>query len=225
MTFRAQTRKWRNIVMVHVEAIIVEVHCFIKTLLEHVFVDRQMRDELWNSVLLDKLRAGYQEAKKQAEFLLDIELNGRPSTYNHYFNDNLQKARAERLTEAFRGAGTEKSEDGKTLFEVGNAALTTLATDRSNAEQVMEDIHDILKSYYKVSRKRFVDSICRLVIDHCLLAGKDSPLMLLKPQLIARMSDEQLDMVAGEDAATKRERKRLESEIAKLEASLKVLRG
>lgn len=86
--------------MAHIETVIVMVHRFIKTLLDETFVDRLMRQELWDSALLEKLQIAYERAKEQANFLLDIELDGRPSTYNHYFNDNLQKIRIERLMKA-----------------------------------------------------------------------------------------------------------------------------
>ncbi|KAJ4294867.1 hypothetical protein N0V88_005104 [Collariella sp. IMI 366227] len=200
MTFRDQASKWRSIVMAHIETVIVVVHRFIKTLLDEIFVDPLMRQQLWNSALLEKLQIAYERAKEQANFLLDIEIDGRPSTYNHYFNDSLQKIRADRLTEAF------------------------VATKQSNAEQVKVDIHDILKSYYKVSRKRFVDVICRQAIEHFLLDRSGSPLKVLTPGFIGKMSDAQLDMIAGEDGATKRERERLESEIKGLEAATKLLR-
>jgi hypothetical protein len=97
--------------------------------------------------------------------------------------------------------------------------------NRSNAEQVKEDIHDILQSYYKVARKRFVDNVCRTVIEYFLLDGNKSPLKILNPELIAGMSETQLDMIAGEDATTKRERERLVSEIRGLEEAMKVLRA
>ena len=201
--------------MAHVKIVIVVVHRFIKTLLLRIFGDQRMRDELFNSVLLERLQTAYARAKSHAHLLLNIELNGRPSTYNHYFAENLQKSRNERLRQALKKA----SETSQTLV----AAIQL--TNKSNADQVKEDIHDILKSYYKVSRKRFVDAICRHAIEHFLLDGSGSPLKVLNPELIATLSDSQLDMIAGEDATTRRERERLGSEIQGLKAAMKVLRG
>ncbi|KAK0714664.1 hypothetical protein B0H67DRAFT_578725 [Lasiosphaeris hirsuta] len=76
----------------------------------------------------------------------------RPSTCNHYFTANLQKVGAER--------------------DIKN-------NSKGNTNQVVVDLHDILRSYYKVSRKRFVDVICRHVIEHFLLEGSESPLKVL----------------------------------------------
>jgi hypothetical protein len=39
----------------------------------------------------------------------------------------------------------------------------------SNTKHVVQDIHDILFSYYKVARKRFVDNMCMHAVDHFLI--------------------------------------------------------
>ncbi|KAK3390257.1 P-loop containing nucleoside triphosphate hydrolase protein [Podospora didyma] len=218
MTFRAQAKKWPDIVRSHVKVVIVLIHSAIEGFLETIFVDRRMREELWQTALLDQLLEAYRRALDHAQFLIDIELNGRPNTVNHYFNDNLQKARMNRITERM----------GMVLHEdviVPKSALQCLAMSKSNADQVKEDIHDILKSYYKVSRKRFVDVICQQVIEHYLLDGSVSPLKVLTPELVTKMSDDTLEMIAGEEAGTKRERERLRNEIRGLQEALKVLRG
>jgi hypothetical protein len=49
----------------------------------------------------------------------------------------------------------------------------------SNEQHVVQDINDILKSYYKVCRKTFVDSVCRQSVMHYLLECEKYPLALL----------------------------------------------
>lgn len=126
-----------------------------------------------------------------------MEREGTPSTVNHYFNANLQKKRNERQA----------------------------VVDRDNTQQVCEDIADSLASYYKVARKRFVDSVCQQVVNHFLLNDKESPLKILSPDLIMGLDDEQLGAIAGEDAVLKHQRHTLEREIGALDAALKVLGG
>jgi hypothetical protein len=41
----------------------------------------------------------------------------------------------------------------------------------SNTKHIIQDIHDILHSYYKVVRKRFADNVVNQAIDHFLLTG------------------------------------------------------
>ncbi|KAK1635079.1 interferon-induced GTP-binding protein Mx1 [Colletotrichum phormii] len=86
---------------------------------------------------------------------------------------------------------------------VSKSTLSKLTTDRSNAEQVKEDVHDTLRSYYKVARKRFVDVVLQLVIFHFLLDSKTGPLKIFTPDLVMGLDDKQLQMIAGEDTATR----------------------
>jgi hypothetical protein len=39
----------------------------------------------------------------------------------------------------------------------------------SNIEHAVQDLHDILRSYYKVARKRFVDNICMQAAGYLLI--------------------------------------------------------
>ncbi|KAF2176917.1 hypothetical protein K469DRAFT_605430, partial [Zopfia rhizophila CBS 207.26] len=94
-----------------------------------------------------------------------------------------------------------------------------------NAQQVREDILDILTSYYKVSRKCFVDVICKQVISYFLLERDESPLKIFRPELVMGLDDEQLKTITGENKKTKRQQSMLESEIKNLKAAMKVLRS
>lgn len=82
----------------------------------------------------------------------------------------------------------------------------------SNTDHVVVEIHDILRSYYKVARKRFVDCVRMQVADFLLITGPDTPLSIFSPEFVVAMSPEQLEEVAGEDARTKRQRNQLERE-------------
>ncbi|KAK3324635.1 P-loop containing nucleoside triphosphate hydrolase protein [Cercophora scortea] len=229
MCFRKQASKWSDITETHIKSAIVAIHKFITTLLQHVFVDQRVREELWQIALVDKIQSAYRLAMVHAKRLVAIEINGRPSTYNHYFNDDLQKARLQRLEggidEISSPAHDNYSNVISSKVQINPKELTKLTVNKSNAEQVQEDMHDILKSYYKVARKRFVDTICRHVVEDSLLDGAGSPLRVLNPALIVQMDDSQLDRIAGEDAATRRERQRLKLEIQGLEAAMKVLKS
>ena len=174
------------------------VHDFIFKLLVELCPEDTVREQLWSSFLVDKLRTTYMRAMEHARFLLRVERGGRPSTFNHYFNANLQKKRRERSKQQ--------------------------PEDKENSEMVREDILDILMSYYKVSRKRFVDVICRQVIDYFLLDGDENPLKIFGPELIMGLDTDQLEMVAGEGAISKTQRSVLKQNIERLDTALKILR-
>lgn len=97
------------------------------------------------------------------------------------------------------------------------------ANTSSNSEYTVCDLHDILKSYYKVARKRFVDNICMQAGDHFLVTGPDTPIKVFSPSLVSSLTDEQLDTIAGESATTRRKRADLRREIESLEKGKKLL--
>ena len=92
-----------------------------------------------------------------------------------------------------------------------------------NAQHTIQDIHDILRSYYKVARKRFVDNVCIQATDFYLLVGDQSPMCLFSSEWVHDLSKEQLEEVAGEDFSVKRRRAQLRKEIRELEAGRRVL--
>lgn len=96
-------------------------------------------------------------------------------------------------------------------------------TNMSNVEHSVQDLHDILESYYKVARKRFVDTCLMQAVDHFIISGPNTPLKLFSPVFVSAMTKEQLDQVAGEDSQQKKKRKRLEKEIEDMEKGRKIL--
>jgi hypothetical protein len=93
----------------------------------------------------------------------------------------------------------------------------------SNISHVVQSIHDILKSYYKVARKRFADNLCMQAADFYLVTGPSSPLKLFSPNFVSGLTKQQLEDIAGEDAVLKRKRAALERTIKNLDAGRKVL--
>lgn len=94
----------------------------------------------------------------------------------------------------------------------------------SNAEHIVFEIHDILKAYYKVAKKRFVDNVC-MQADFVLVTGPDNPLKIFSPEFASSLSDEQLEEIAGEDIGLRRKRTALAKEVKDLEIGKKILAG
>ncbi|KAH9887112.1 P-loop containing nucleoside triphosphate hydrolase protein [Xylariomycetidae sp. FL2044] len=224
--FKEQSKAWIPITLTHMKKIIDLIHHFMYEIMKEICPDTRVRDELWNGFLLDEYRASYVKAIGHAKLLLEIEQDGDPMTLNHYFNDTLQKARSDRLLTAIKKSGTttNNGRDGERI-SVSLSALQNLCVNESNSEHMQAYIHDILKSYYKVARKRFVDVICQQAIAYHLLQGKHSPLKVFCTDMVMKLSDEQLDMIAGEDTIIKEQREKLARDVENFEEALKVLRG
>lgn len=224
-TFKEQSEKWEKLVLSHVSNAIVLVHHFINSLLKETFPEKHVREELWEGILLERLCDAYKAAMNHARFLLEIEREGKPITYNHYFNANLQRGRAKRMQDKI---DEMKGEDPDRVHWGSNSIidlLCRLTFDKTNAAQVGEDIHDILAGYYKVARKRFVDVVCQQVVDHFLLSGAGSPLRVVGSELVMALSEAQLENIAGEDAVARCRRQVLNSEIGCLEEAVRVLKS
>ncbi|KAK4898291.1 hypothetical protein LTR49_027855 [Elasticomyces elasticus] len=162
---KKQCSKWTGISMGFVSDNIVMVHKFIDSAFISICSDRDVRDALI-SKLTDELIRRYQKAISNTQFLLEIESSETPMTLNHYFNDNLQKSRQGNASANVKNHAFNNGSHGM-VVRLADATQTTHSM--SNDEYVVQDIHDILHSYYTVSRKTFVDSVCKLAAVHYLL--------------------------------------------------------
>ncbi|KAI1749732.1 interferon-induced GTP-binding protein Mx2 [Xylaria castorea] len=221
IAFQEQSENWEPLTLSHTGKAIALVHNYISQLLVRICPEKQIRDQVWDVLLFDRLRDAYRRAMDHARFLLNMERGGRPTTFNHYFSANLQKKRADRFNTLFQSLSFYKNG----VLCAPTSELEKAVVKKDNAQQVREDVVDALTSYYKVSRKRLVDSICQQVINHFLLEDEEGPLKILSPDLIVGLDEEQLEMIAGEDAASKHKRQVLERELEALTAALRVLRS
>ncbi|KAI0484720.1 P-loop containing nucleoside triphosphate hydrolase protein [Xylariaceae sp. FL0804] len=223
--FKEQSKKWEAMTLRHMKQITIHVHHFISEVMKEICPDPRVRDELWSGYLLEELQERYRKALAHVKFLLEIEREGTPLTLNHYFNDNLQKVQSDRMMKEVADQSCIALVDGERGCFLNPKQLRQLAVNQTNSEHLREYMHDVLHSYYKVSRKRFVDVVCQQAVNHHLLAGRDSPLRVFRTEMVLGLNEEQLDMIAAEDAPVKLRRERLGRDIQNFEAALRVLRG
>jgi Dynamin central region/Dynamin family len=223
--FQEQSRNWGCLAKKYICDIIYLVHDFINQLLVDVCPDERVRANLL-SILTDTLMNQYNQAIAHVDFILHVEHSGTALTTNHYFSDNLEKSRLDRVKKALKKQhGNGQSFTGYTNNQQVSLEDALSPMSMSNHEHTVRDIHDILNAYYKVARKRFVDTVCMQGCDFHLITGGSSPLRIFTPLFVHDLSAEQLDMIAGEDPSSKRNRKALEQEIKALESGKKLLRG
>lgn len=90
VTLKEQAANWGYLAHGYISDMIALVHNFIVEVLQQVAPSPRVSDGI-RRLLLDDLKKMYRDAINHTQFLLDIELRGTPATYNHYFNENLQK--------------------------------------------------------------------------------------------------------------------------------------
>lgn len=90
MAMKEQAESWEDLALGYISDIISTVHFFIVGVLQFIVPDDRPRQAIIN-ILMDDLIQRYEVAIKHTKFILSVELEGNPATYNHYFNENLTK--------------------------------------------------------------------------------------------------------------------------------------
>ena len=225
--WQQQSIKWRTMTRGYLEDIILYVHDFICKLMEHVCKEERTRSGLM-LILLEKFVDQYKVAIKHVEFLLEVELDGMPLTKNPSFEENLHKFRLERL-----GASMSKSSIATdNLKDAGGQEIkgtvvrledVMLSGPMGDIEYAVNDIYCVLKAYYEIALRRYIDAVWTQGTDYHLLNGKNSPLQIFSPLFVASLTPEQLEEIAGEDTSSKERRESLKREMSALEEGKRLL--
>ncbi|KAL4780682.1 P-loop containing nucleoside triphosphate hydrolase protein [Aspergillus varians] len=200
--FHDQSERWASISRRHVNVVVSLVSRFIPAALRFVVKDPKARENLARGIktALDiKVKAAFKELDK---LLLDEARH--PITYNHYYTDNVQKARLDRSKGDLQDSmDAAIREDWNGRFHVSNSEVEIgrllsslqghIASDMT--EQACIDARSDLAAYYKVAMKTFVDNVCRQVVERHILAQLAN---LLDPVTVSSYSDDELLRLAAE---------------------------
>ncbi|KAK0660869.1 P-loop containing nucleoside triphosphate hydrolase protein [Cercophora samala] len=222
--FRGQSVKWEIITKQYMSLVIVAVHRFIDKGLVTVCKCPIVRQRV-GATIVTQLLTAYTSAMKQAMLLVEIETQRKPYTINHYFNDNMQKLRGSKMMDQLtpHAQRIEMTANNEVTQFVRLDKIPSVAENKSNAQYAREEIHDILKAYYTVAAKRFVDYVYFLAVDHCLLSGPDSPLLLFSEQWVLGLDDKKLASIAGENQQITDRRARLTKKVQDLKDAIDIL--
>ncbi|KAL8721074.1 MAG: hypothetical protein Q9181_007788 [Wetmoreana brouardii] len=219
--YHEQMKYWQYYTMEHIDRVIEATHSFIFSLLRHVCPNAAIGDHFW-ARLIGPLLLSYDKAIAHAKLLLEIEELGNMRTLNHYFALTLKKLRLSRMQKRLENSPSWYTQDDnkETLLRLKDV----LNMHISNEDQAVEDLHDILQSYYKLARKQFVDAVSKGAVDYHLLTVSDGPLRVCSPQLVGMLSDKELDQIAGETIESAAERAHIMRRLKSLEAGQEAFR-
>ena len=156
--FHAQSSRWGNIARDHVAKIRDLVFQFVKSVLAFVIKDTNAQENVCRCVIAtleENVKCEFNELGK----LLDDEA-GCPITYNHYYTDNIQKARNNRSKQDL-GTSLHKviNEDWNGRFHVNNSSfdISRLVASLQNHGVIVDmearacnEAETDLDAYYKV---------------------------------------------------------------------------
>ncbi|CRG86094.1 Interferon-induced GTP-binding protein Mx1 [Talaromyces islandicus] len=228
IVFREQSVKWKDITMAYLSDTIAVTHRFIYGALFELCANVKVRDNIWRSIE-DEVKIRHRAAMDHALFLVSIEQSQTPYTLNHYFNENLQKSRGDRMAKLLEDKVRHESIVDKNHNVRKTTAVVTLediraaTSNKSNLTQSTEDVLDHLSAFYKVARKRFVDTVYQQAVQGLLLTGPKSPLFVFDQDWVLSLGSAELDMIAGESPTVKEQRTALQKKIKDLEVAIQIL--
>ncbi|KAJ5807942.1 Dynamin [Penicillium riverlandense] len=208
--FHIQSSRWESISQRHLQSVVSLVTRFVDSALKFIVTDTKVRDNLRRRIT-ETLGQNAQKAHQELVRLVQDE-QCHPITYNHYYTDNIQRARHDDAKARIKKSVDKASQmDWGGVFHFSNspdemnrlisalqARVEVNMVDRACSEALTD-----LNAYYKVAMKTFVDNVCRQVIERHILATLAD---VLDPAVVSGYSDEELLQLAAESPQTRRRR-------------------
>lgn len=113
-------------------------------------------------------------------------------------------------------AGFPFEEDTKFTIDMRDTAILFDELHVSNAQNLADEIHDVLKAYYEIARDDFIEYVNHLIIEPYLNAP-DGPVLFFSPLYVSGLAPEQLESLAIEQVALVRERTDLLAALVRLQ--------
>lgn len=159
--FHEQCSRWDDVSRHHLLKVSSIVHDFVDAVLNHIIVDDEVRSNV--KVRIRKsLESNLASARNELNKIL-LDETAHPITYNHYYTDNIQNARADaakRHLQASMDHAIAHDWNGKLHISNTRVDLKRLCSSLKNrinvdmTEQACEESLEALNAYYKVGNTR-----------------------------------------------------------------------
>ncbi|KAF3106852.1 hypothetical protein TWF569_002421 [Orbilia oligospora] len=201
--FREQSTNWKTVAGEHVRRVVDIVAKFNAEVFNRVVSDDTVRKKLQTS-LSKATGAAITQAYRELDQLIEDERSGILQTVNVSFGQNQKTMRQKR---ALCELKKQRGENGMV-----NLNIVAQMFNLSNEDTTVRDVHDILKSYYDISLRRFTDNVVLQVVERHLL-GKNGPVRLLKSEYVSGLEDLELRNIACEDYQAAAKRRELQARL------------
>ncbi|KAF3006090.1 hypothetical protein E8E13_011116 [Curvularia kusanoi] len=225
--FHEQSSRWGDISRDHLRKVSSLVNSFVGAVLDHIIVDEEVRSSVQGRIR-QSLDSDLEKARNELRNLLSDEA-AHPITYNHYYTDNIQNARADaakRHLQASMDHAVANDWGGKLHVSNTQVDLKKLCSSLKNrvivdmTEQACEESLEALNAYYKVATKTFVDNVCRQVVERHLISSLTA---VFDPVFVGKLSDEELSKIASESDSVHTRRNDLQAMKKAFEESIREL--
>ncbi|KAL5334146.1 P-loop containing nucleoside triphosphate hydrolase protein [Aspergillus crustosus] len=215
--FRQLSSPWRQIAIDYISKVEKAVDAYNQAVLTDTIPDEDVRVKL-STRLLGSQQKSHSLVISNLACVLNDERGGILQTVNHYYADTLNALRTDRVRIRLESMGlTDIVPDQFTLTQVMQGLHL------SNEDQAVNDIHDILKAYYKVALKRFADNVVIQIVERYIL-GRDGPVRALSSDMVNELDEGELLDLAGESFSTSSIRVELVGKCDRFRAALDIAR-
>lgn len=153
VVFHQQSQLWEKLSTMHLNEVKNIIDQYLKVTFRKVVTEPYVLQNL-ERFLRPRILEGHSKADEELRKLLEDERGGILQTVNHYFAETLANIRSDREIQRLKDDGYQEGSTYHMTFENLSAARNI-----SNDDSAVYDIHDIVKSYYKVAMKRFLDNV------------------------------------------------------------------
>ncbi|KAH6955548.1 P-loop containing nucleoside triphosphate hydrolase protein [Fusarium avenaceum] len=215
--YQEQVKKWGAIARCHLHRVASTVSSCTNSILNSVCPPEGetavMSQEL-RSLLSESFNESKAKADERCKSQCEMETNStRLQSTGSRFGDEIFHWRKFRFFEAFISSYTGPDCDLTACFSSIHPSM------RNN---MVIDVHDVLKVYYKISLDAFIRNINMHVIQ-AFVTAEDGPVRGLNTNRILGLSEDEMKIVGGENENTARRRKELEQDIGKLRGALDIV--
>ena len=112
-------------------------------------------------------------------------------------------------------AGFPVEEDTKFTIDMRDTAILFDELHVSNAQNLADEIHDVLKAYYEIACDEFIEYVNQHIVEPFLKAP-DGPVLFFSPLYVSGLAPQQLESLAIEPVALVRERTDLVAALVRL---------
>ncbi|SPJ90330.1 related to dynamin GTPase [Fusarium torulosum] len=200
--FQEQSQPWASIAERHVSNVFGAVSSWVDKAIDELFYEEKIRREI-RDLLQDWMEGARKQALKELGKLIQDEKRS-PLTYNHYYTDNVQRARLTSQRTAMKDiVSNVTKQDWHGKLHIPNCAaeiekfvsalqarIIVNMDDQACSEALTE-----LNAYYKVAMKTFVDNVARQVIERHIMSDLPNAFC---PDNVSQMTDERLLNIGSE---------------------------
>jgi len=145
--FHIQASRWKTIAGKHLETFSDAIEQFVRAAISHTSQESQIGSKFW-----DRSKLSLQDNKQAAEGELSRlckDEKRQPITYNHYYSDNVQKARQDSTQKLIKETMNEASaEDWNGKLHISNnsvdAEKLVASLQSDEAWRLLDDLFDYL---------------------------------------------------------------------------------